>query len=281
MINYNGTIQPTDNKQLTFNNRGFKYGDALFETIRVIDGKVIFGEEHYLRLMASMRIMRMEIPMEYTLEFFESEILRLVNATGMKGKPVKVRFNVFRNDGGLYTPVNNDVTFYIQATPLKNAFYIITDDVYGVDIFKDFYQAPGLLSSLKTTNKALQIIGGVYAKENDLQNCLVLNTNKSVIEALNGNLFLVKGTTIKTPPIADGCLNGIVRKQVLKLLQKLEGYTVEEVSISPFELQKADELFITNSVIGIQPIKKYRKKEFTTTFAKGLIGKLNAVARLG
>ncbi|GLB49286.1 aminotransferase class IV [Neptunitalea lumnitzerae] len=281
MINYNGTIQPTDTKQLTFNNRGFKFGDALFETIRVIDGKVIFAEEHYLRLMASMRIMRMEIPMEYTLEFFESEILKLVEATGFKNKPLKIRFNVFRNDGGLYAPTTNDVTFYIQANLLTNPFYIMDDAPYEVDLYKDFYQAPGLLSSIKTNNKALQVVGSVYAKENDLHNCLILNTDKSVVEALNGNLFLVKGTTVKTPPLKDGCLNGIIRKQVLAILKKIEGYTIEETSISPFELQKADELFITNTVVGIQPITKYRKKTYTNSFSKGLLGKLNAVVRLG
>lgn len=280
MINFNGTIQDSSKKQLSFDNRGFKYGDALFETIRVINGKVIFAEEHYLRLMASMRILRMEIPMQFTLEFFETEILKLVKANVWMSKPVRVRFNVFRKDGGLYTPTTRDVQFYIEASLLASPFYTIDDTPYEVELFKDFYQAPGLLSSLKTNNKALQVVGSIFAEENDLQNCLVLNTDKNVTEALNGNLFLVKNKIIKTPPIADGCLNGIVRKQVLKILKGLEDYTVEETSISPFELQKADALFITNTVVGIQPITKYRKKTYTKEFAQGLIGKLNAAVRL-
>lgn len=280
MINFNGTIQDNSKKQLSFDNRGFKYGDALFETIRVINGKVIFAEEHYLRLMASMRILRMEIPMQFTLEFFETEILKLVKANVWMSKPVRVRFNVFRKDGGLYTPTTRDVQFYIEASLLASPFYTIDDAAYEVELFKDFYQAPGLLSSLKTNNKALQVVGSIFAEENDLQNCLVLNTDKNVTEALNGNLFLVKNKIIKTPPIADGCLNGIVRKQVLKILKGLEDYTVEETSISPFELQKADALFITNTVVGIQPITKYRKKTYTKEFAQGLIGKLNAAVRL-
>lgn len=280
MINFNGTIQDSSKKQLSFDNRGFKYGDALFETIRVINAKVIFAEEHYLRLMASMRILRMEIPMQFTLEFFETEILKLVKANVWMSKPVRVRFNVFRKDGGLYTPTTRDVQFYIEASLLASPFYTIDDAAYEVELFKDFYQAPGLLSSLKTNNKALQVVGSIFAEENDLQNCLVLNTDKNVTEALNGNLFLVKNKIIKTPPIADGCLNGIVRKQVLKILKGLEDYTVEETSISPFELQKADALFITNTVVGIQPITKYRKKTYTKEFAQGLIGKLNAAVRL-
>jgi branched-chain amino acid aminotransferase len=102
-----------------------------------------------------------------------------------------------------------------------------------------------------------------------------------VVEALNGNIFMVIGSTIKTPPKSDGCLNGILRKKLIEIIGKLETYTLEESSISPFDLQKADELFITNAIMGIQPISKYRKKEYSTTVAGDLIGKLNAVARLG
>ena len=109
----------------------------------------------------------------------------------------------------------------------------------------------------------------------------VLNSKKQIIEALNGNLFLVKGETIKTPPIKDGCLKGIMRKQLLGILSEMYDYDIKEVSISPFELQKADELFITNVVSGIQPITKYRKKEYSNTLAMEVLGKLNAKARLG
>jgi len=125
------------------------------------------------------------------------------------------------------------------------------------------------------------VVGSIFAQENDYDNCLLINQDKQVVEALNGNLFLVKGNTIATPPLKDGCLNGIIRKKLMEIMIKLEGYELREISISPFELQKADELFITNSIIGIQPITKYRKKEFGDLTAKDLLGKLNAVARFG
>ena len=140
--------------------------------------------------------------------------------------------------------------------------------------------APGLLSGLKSNNKVLQVVGSIYAEENELDNCLVLNTNKSVIEALNGNLFLVKGDKIKTPPLEDGCLKGVMRKQVLEILAKDVNLIVEEASISPFELQKADELFITNVIKGIVPITKYRKKSYNNDFAQNVVTKLNAKLRL-
>ena len=137
-----------------------------------------------------------------------------------------------------------------------------------------------LLSTLKTNNKAINVVGSIYAKENKLHNCLLLNTNKHVIEALNGNVFVVNGNVIKTPPIADGCLKGIMRKQLTDILKKLPEYKLIEDSISPFELQKADEVFITNVIVGIQPVTKYRKKTFKKEVSKMLLQKLNVKIRL-
>ena len=123
-------------------------------------------------------------------------------------------------------------------------------------------------------------MGSIYAKENGYNNCLLVNTNKNVIEALNGNLFMVKGDRIKTPPLADGCLKGIMRKQILQLLLEDFNYITEEASVSPFELQKADELFITNVIQGIVPITQYRRKIYKSDFAKELVKKLNVKIRL-
>ena len=163
---------------------------------------------------------------------------------------------------------------------MDDLFYVTSESEYEVELFKDFYINTDMLSNLKTTNKVLNVVAGVYAKENGYQNCILLNTDKQVVETLNGNIFLVKDNVIKTPPLKDGCLNGIIRKQLIELIGALEAFELEENSISPFELQKADELFVTNAISGIIPITKYRKKEFTTTVSKGLVGKLNARARL-
>jgi branched-chain amino acid aminotransferase len=139
-----------------------------------------------------------------------------------------------------------------------------------VDLYKDHFIAADLLSTLKTNNRLINILGSIFAKENNLQNCLLLNERKQVVEALNGNLFLVFGNVIKTPPLSDGCLNGIIRKQVFAILKTDPNYTLEEASISPFELQKADEMFLTNSIEGIKPVFRYRKKEYGNETAKYL-----------
>ena len=281
MVNCNGALQAAEKAIFTHNNRAFKYGDALFETVRYVNGTLFFWEDHYFRLMASMRILRMEIPMDFTLEFLEDEIKKTIESNQLESGAVRVRLTVFRNDGGLYTPATNDVSYVIETNAMESPFFIIEEKPYEVELFKDYYVNKDMLSNLKSTNKILNVVAGVYAQENGYANCLLVNTDKKVVEAINGNLFLVKGNQIKTPPLSDGCLDGIIRKNLMKLIAGSEDYDLVEDSVSPFELQKMDEMFLTNSIVGIQPISKYRKKEYGTKVAKSLVGKLNAKARIG
>ncbi|MGW9686045.1 aminotransferase class IV [Flagellimonas sp. 2504JD1-5] len=281
MVNFNGNICSNKEAILTHTNRGLKYGDALFESFRCIHGTIFFWEDHYFRLMASMRILRMEIPMDFTLEFLETEIIKTVNQNNLANMPARVRLTVFRNDGGLYNPVTNEISYIIEVNPLESPFYLVPEQDYEAELFKDYYVNKDMLSNLKTTNKMLNVVASVYADENGYDNCLLINNDKNVVEAINGNIFLVNGETVKTPPLSDGCLKGIIRGKLIEILSSMEGITILEQSISPFELQKADELFITNSVSGIVPITKYRKKNYENNFSKSLIGKLNAKARVG
>ena len=273
MINFNGTIVPHDTSLLT-DNRAFLYGDAVFETVKIKDSKVLFLEDHYFRLMSSMRVIRMEIPMNFTMEYFEELILELVIAKQIQTS-ARARITVFRNDGGYYLPKTNTVSFLVNAEPLLDPLYLLNQKEYVVDLYTDFYIPKQLLSSIKTTNKIINVTASIYANENGLDNCILLNDSKNVVEALQGNFFMLKGSKLVTPPISEGCLNGVMRKQILSLARKMENLEVVEEIISPFDLQKSDELFITNVIKGIQPISKYRKKEFTIDLATELIRKLN------
>ena len=278
MVNCNGNIQE-NSAILIDSNRGFLFGDSVFETIKVLDSKVLFLEDHYFRLMASMRICRMEIPMNFTMEYFEEQILNLI-ATFSDSNSYRVRFSVYRDSDGFYLPKTRNVQFIVAASSLNSDLYAIGKESYEVELYKDFYVSKQLLSTLKTNNKMLQITGSIFADENGYDNCLVLNDEKNVVEALQSNLFMKTGNIVVTPPVSDGCLNGIMRKQVLEILKKIEGIEVKEASISPFDLQKADELFLTNVISGIQPITKYRKKEYTAEFASDVLKRLNAKIRL-
>jgi branched-chain amino acid aminotransferase len=278
MVNFNGNIQENSSISIE-NNRGFLFGDSVFETIKVLDNKVLFLEDHYFRLMASMRICRMEIPMNFTMEYFESQILNLVQSLN-NANSYRVRFSVYRDSEGFYLPKSRNIKFLVTASPLNSNVYTIGKEHYEVDLYKDFYIAKQLLSTLKTNNKMLQIVGSIFAEENGYDNCLVLNDEKNVVEALQSNLFMKMGNVVVTPPLADGCLNGIMRKQVIDIINTIDGTELKETSISPFDLQKADELFLTNVISGIQPITKYRKKEYVQDFASDVLLRLNARIRL-
>ena len=267
MINFNGELLFKENIKLTTDNRGFKYGDGIFETIKVVHEKVIFWEDHYFRLMASMRMLRMKIPMEFTLEFLEKEILKTV-AVLEDGASFRVRLNVFRKDGGLYTPKTNAIDYLIEVS--ENNYK--TKETYEIDVFKDFYNYSGLLSTIKTNNRMLNTLASIYANENDLDNCILVNERKGVVEVANANIFIVKNNIVKTPSLTEGCIKGVVRGKVIDLLIKNKDFTIEETVISPFEIQKADEVFITNAIMGIQAVTKYKKKSFNTDLA----GKLHA-----
>lgn len=280
MVNYNGKI--TENTAISMEeNRAFLYGDAVFETLKTLDGKILFAEDHYFRLMASMRILRMEIPVVFTQEYLEEQVQSLLSAMDGTHASYRVRITCYRKNGGKYTPKNRSIDYIISAEPLNTTVYTMDNSDYEVEIYKDFHVSKHLLSTLKTTNKLVHITASIFAEENNYQNCLLINDEKNIIEAIQSNIFLVKDNIISTPKLEDGCLNGIMRKQIIQLIEKAENLILEERSISPFELQKADELFLTNTIQGIQPITKYRKKSYQNVVSTQLLGMLNAKVRFG
>ena len=276
MVNYNGELMLANEVKISPANRAFNYGDAVFETVKILNGKVVFWEEHYFRLMASMRMIRMKIPIEFTLEFLESEILKTVAEQSTQTN-LRVRLTIFRKDGGFYTPKTNEIDYLILASEINYT----QKETYQIDLYKDFFVNSGYLSTIKSNNKLINTLASVYAEENDLDNCILLNERKGVVEVTNANIFILKDNVIKTPPLTEGCLKGILRGKVIEILTKNEEYQVEEVTITPFEIQKADEIFITNSIMGIQPVTKYRKKEFKTDFAKKLQSNLRILEIAG
>ena len=280
MINYNGEIQQTS-PALSAKNRGFLYGDGVFELVKYVEGTIFFWEEHYLRLMATMRIARMEIPSNFTLEFLEAEIIKTIQANSLASKALWVRITITRKGGISLSPEENEIDYCIDIEGITNLFYQNLKIPYEVELFKDYYTQADLLGTLNITGRMLQIVGSVFARENDYQNCILLNTHKNAVSFLDGNLFLVQGEQILTPPLSEGAPNGITRKKLIEAIQKTSDFSLEERPISPFELQKADELFLTNTKQGIQSVSKYRKKEYNNIVATNLLGKLNTLTRLG
>jgi len=270
MVNYNGDLVAFEDAKITPINRALKYGDSVFETLKLVNGKLIFWEAHYFRLMASMRMLRMKIPMSFTLEFLENEILKTAKVTNSNNN-LRIRLTITRKDGGFYLPLTNEVDYLIESQEIN----FVNKSTYKVDLYKDFYVYSGHLSTIKTNNKIIHTIASIYARENELDNCILLNERKGVVEATNASLFLVRGLVIKTPPLTEGCLKGIAREKVKSIIESAKDFTLEETVISPFEIQKADEVFLTNSIIGVKPITNYRKKEFSTEIGKKIAVNFN------
>ena len=224
--------------------------------------------------MSSLRIIRVEIPIDYTPEFFESQIQNTFSklSSNFSGR---IRLSVYRSGGGLYSPNSMLPNFLIHIKSDLNNLFKISEANYKVDLFKDYYMNNDLLSNLKTNNKLINVLAGIFAKENELDNCILLNHKKNVVEFYNGNLFFVKNNNIKTPPLSSGCLRGIMRKKIISFSKLFPDISITEEDLSTFELLSADEIWMTNTISGIVPITNYRKKTFSNVLAKRFLETIN------
>ncbi|MEC8459160.1 MAG: aminotransferase class IV [Bacteroidota bacterium] len=282
MVNYNGTLISFNQLPVEDLKRAILYGDALFETIRMRDNELLFIEDHYFRLMSSMRILRIPIPMDFTPEFFVIQAKKLAAAVTITNG--RLRLQVIRKSDGLYTPIqNDDCKWWMELEALDNKDYQWSSKGLKVELFKDHYINAGLLSTVKSSNSLPYILAGIFGKENGFDAMLLVNNHKMLVEANSANVFVLKDNILKTAPLADGPIRGVFRKNLIKWVKEI-GLEIKEESINPFELQKSDEIWLTNTITGIQWVEQYRKSSYTGLKAKELIEllqrKLNALGTL-
>lgn len=261
-VNHNGAIIAVEEATFGIENRAFRYGDGLFETIRYQNGKLLFWEDHYYRMMGAMCLLRMDIPIHWNMEYMEEELMNLLETNEAKGA-MRVRLSVFRNDGGLYTPEDRGAQFLAECIALDQDTYQWSDDRMEIDIFYDHRKGVSDISNAKTTNCLIYTLAGIYRKENGIDDAILMNADNKLVEGISSNLFLIKDDIIFTPPLSDGCVDGIMRKQLIKLAEEM-GKKLEEKSLSSFDMTKAHEVFLTNVIHGIIPVTNYKKKEYET-----------------
>ena len=271
MINFNGKI--TDLSDQLINNRAFLYGDAVFETLIIFNDKILFWEDHYFRLMSSMRIIRLDIPDKYTPEFFKENIIKIHDNISQT-RNSRIRINIFRSSGGKYKPEKNTPSFIISCESINYNTYQLNKGHYEVDLYKDYYLDNQLISSIKTNNKIINVVASIYASENGFDNCILLNKDKLVSEFINSNLFIIKDEKIYTPTLKSGCLNGVVRKNLFKILSS-SSFELCEQDLSTFDITQSDEIFGTNIAQGIFSVTKFRKKNYDCSKTKKIITMLN------
>lgn len=247
----------------------FIHQDILTETIAVQENKLIFWEEHYLRLMASMRILRMEIPLNFTLEYLEEKVHALLaQMTTVFSGEVKLSV-VKMTEPTLQAPI--PATAYsitVPHTSNVNFLYQVYD--HPIDLYKDHYLATGLYSSLECAAQQWRKMAWTYVHENQFSDGIILNNTKHLVETLTGSLFLVKGNDLTTPSLDQGPRKTVYRNKLISFLKQSKEFTLTEEAISPFAIQKADEVFVLADAKGIFSVPQYRKKKFTTTVAEKL-----------
>ena len=167
----------------------------------------------------------------------------MLQGNGLESGQAEVTIHVSRPHGLQLLPESEAVDLLMLAKALPSKAYVMDTKDRRADLFKDHFIAPGLLSNLQTVYRMVHILAGVYAGENGFDCCLLINTAKSVVESTDGNIFLVQGSTITTPPLSVGCKKGVFRQQLMDVIQASPEYELKEASISPFDLVKGDELF--------------------------------------
>ena len=275
-ISFNGKIFAENDFKLELNNRAFLYGDGLFETMKASSGRIHFFNKHIERLIKSMKILKMEVPVSFSTNIIEleKEIFRLINKSKYQ-KSARIRLTVYRKSGGLYTPTNNKVDYLIKTERLEHAEYQLNKKGLLIDVFSDIAKPTNILSNLKLTSSIFFVLAGIYKKENQLDECIILNHQNNIAEALSSNIFLVKDNKIYTPPLASGCLNGIMRNEIIEIAKSLNYNVIDNLSLNTNDLINADEIFITNAISGIKWVLSYKHRRYYNKVSKLLINNIS------
>lgn len=251
---YDGQILRSDKLLISPNNRSYRYGDGCFETIKVLNGKIMLADYHFERLFSSLETLRFKKPGYQSAGWLEKQILSVVEKNGHT-KRARVRVTVTRGDGGIYDEQNHYPYFLIQSWPLQPATQELNENGLVIDIYKDARKTADLFSSIKSNNYLPYLMGALWAKEHHLNDAILLNPDNRVADATIANVFIVKDGSIKTPALTEGPVNGVMRRHLLHLLRK-ENIPVEEGTITVDELLEASELFLTNAIHGIKWVKQ-------------------------
>jgi len=273
MVNLNGALVSKDENLFKAGNRAFTYGDQLFETILFRDGELKFWEDHYFRMMGGACLLRMEIPIHLNIDFIQTEILKTIEASNLSSINSRVRLSIFRTQGGFYNPQDRSLEYLIEVEPLEDSQLEFNNKGFNIDVFYDHSKPKQDLSNIKGLNSIISVLASIYMAENNLDDAILLNSDSEICETSASNIFVVKDGVIYTPPINSGCVDGIIRKKIIENIDDW-GYTIEEKEMKPFELIKADEVFLSNSIKGIQWVQAYKKKKYQKNISSDIYNKL-------
>ncbi len=273
-INFNGEILPADTKLLTLNNRAFKYGDGLFESMRMMKGHLKFADLHADRLQRGMKALKIDGYSQMDTWFLKEKAEDLARRN--KAKHGRFRLTVFRDAEGLYTPSRNKMGWCLELQPLEEPRYFLNEKGLIMDIFADLPKATNYLSNIKTCNSLIYVMAGLYKSQNKLDDVFLLNQNGFLCEAGSSNIFIGYQNHLYTPALSEGCVEGVMRQVIINLAQQ-NNIPVTEAQISPDILYEADEVFLTNASRGIQSVMGFGVRRYFNKVSKLLIEELNKI----
>jgi len=259
-------------KIFSVNNRAFKYGDAIFETIRIMNGKLCFLSDHFERLQKGIDFLQMK-SCNLNFEELTKQMEELIVKNNIN-KGGRLRITVFREADGFYIPLNQSCAYVIEVKPIDLNHYELNSAGLTIDIYNTYKRSTSKLSNIKTTNDIPQILAGLYTIEHQLDDCIILNKHNRIVETTSSNIFLYKKNNIYTPSLDEGCMDGVMRKQILKIAEKLK-INIFEGMLNANVLLQTDEVFLTNVVKGVQWVKTFKEKTYTNEAAKMFVYELN------
>ena len=271
-INFNGEIVQADTKLFTLQNRAFRYGDGLFESMRLMKGQLKFADLHADRLQRGMKALKIDGYSQMDTWFLKEKTEDLARRNKMKHG--RLRLTVFRDAEGLYTPTQNKMAWCLELQPLDEPRYFLNNKGLIMDIFTDLPKPTNYLSNIKTCNSLIYIMAGLYKTQNKLDDVFLLNQGGFLCEAGSSNIFINYQNHLYTPALSEGCVEGVMRQVIIKLATQ-NNIPVTEAQISPDILYEADEVFLTNASRGIQSVMGFGVRRYFNEMSKLLIDELN------
>ncbi len=255
---FNGQYLNENDIQIPITNRSFRYGDGLFESMALFQGKIPLLNYHYQRMSSGLQALQMS----WKLDVLELETI-ITTLTRKNDCPnARIRCLLYRKGAGLYTPQVNEVGLLIECKAMNQNGFILNKKGLDIGLYTDIYKTPSPISHFKTNNALVYILAAKYKQTQALDDCLVINHVGEVIEAVSSNVFIIHKGIIKTPPLSAGPVGGTMRQYILDQLEQY-GIPYKLINIHPDLLLEADELFLTNAVQGIRWVHAYGDKTYT------------------
>ena len=271
-INFNGEIMPADSKILTTTNRAFRYGDGLFESMRLMKGQLKFVDLHADRLQRGMKALKIDGYSQMDTWFLNEKVEELARRN--KARHGRLRLTVYRDAEGLYTPTQNKMGYCLELQPLDEPRYFLNEKGLIIELFEELPKPTNYLSNIKSCNSLIYVMAGLYKTQNKLDDVFLLNQGGFLCEASSSNIFVVYQKQLYTPALSEGCVEGVMRQVIIKLAKE-NNIPVTEAQISPEILYEADEVFLTNAVRGIQSVMGFGVKRYFNEMSKLLMAELN------